>query len=86
MQNEKLMEKINLLPPERVAEVEDFVDFVAQREKGAARRTGAPNQMPQRSALDLLESLPGNRVFKDAADVDDYLREERASWDSKSCF
>ncbi len=30
MQNEKLIEKINNLPPERVAEVEDFVDFIAQ--------------------------------------------------------
>ncbi|MDT5124151.1 MAG: hypothetical protein QOC96_3633 [Acidobacteriota bacterium] len=27
-----LIEKIKSLPPERVAEVEDFVDFLAQRE------------------------------------------------------
>ncbi|HEX8493655.1 MAG TPA: DUF2281 domain-containing protein [Pyrinomonadaceae bacterium] len=33
MQNEKLIEKINQLPPERVAEVEDFVDFIAQRDE-----------------------------------------------------
>lgn len=33
MQSEKLMEKIRNLPPERVAEVEDFVDFIAQRDE-----------------------------------------------------
>lgn len=31
MQAETLFEKIKSLPPERVAEVEDFVDFLAQR-------------------------------------------------------
>lgn len=31
MQDEKLIEKIRNLPPERVAEVEDFVDFITQR-------------------------------------------------------
>ena len=33
MQNEKLIEKIKSLPPERVAEVEDFVDFISQRDE-----------------------------------------------------
>ena len=33
MQNEKLIEKIKNLPPERIAEVEDFVDFIAQRDE-----------------------------------------------------
>jgi Protein of unknown function (DUF2281) len=32
MREETLIEKIKSLPPERVAEVEDFVDFLAQRE------------------------------------------------------
>lgn len=32
MREEILIEKIKNLPPERVAEVEDFVDFLAQRE------------------------------------------------------
>lgn len=30
-QNASLLDKINSLPRERVAEVEDFVDFLAQR-------------------------------------------------------
>jgi hypothetical protein len=33
MQNEKLVKKIRDLPPERAAEVEDFVDFIAQRDE-----------------------------------------------------
>jgi hypothetical protein len=32
MLHEELIEKIMNLPPERVAEVEDFVDFIAQRD------------------------------------------------------
>jgi hypothetical protein len=33
MSNEGLLEKIRSLPPERIAEVEDFVDFIAQRDE-----------------------------------------------------
>lgn len=32
MQIEELLEKIKSLPPERIAEVEDFVDFLSQRD------------------------------------------------------
>ncbi|MBK9313877.1 MAG: toxin-antitoxin system, antitoxin component, Xre family protein [Acidobacteria bacterium] len=32
MQVEELIEKIRKLPPERIVEVEDFVDFIAQRD------------------------------------------------------
>ena len=32
MREEALLEKIKNLPPERIAEVEDFVDFLAQRD------------------------------------------------------
>ncbi len=31
MQEQTLIEKIRRLPPEKIAEVEDFVDFLAQR-------------------------------------------------------
>jgi hypothetical protein len=33
MISEELIEKNKSLPPERVAEVEDFVDFIAQRDE-----------------------------------------------------
>ena len=32
MHEDVLLEKIKGLPPERIAEVEDFVDFLAQRD------------------------------------------------------
>jgi hypothetical protein len=37
VQTESLIEKIKSLPPERIAEVEAFVDFIAQRNIEAAR-------------------------------------------------
>jgi len=33
MQTETLIEKIKSLPPERINEVEDFVDFIAERDE-----------------------------------------------------
>jgi len=33
MQEQTLIEKIQTLPPERIAEVEDFVDFLRLREE-----------------------------------------------------
>ncbi len=37
MQTETLIEKIKNLPPEQIGEVENFVDFIAQRNSRAAR-------------------------------------------------
>ncbi len=37
MQTETLFEKIKGLPPERINEIEDFVDFIAQRNTASAR-------------------------------------------------
>ena len=35
----------------------------------------------RRSALEILAEAPGHRLFKSAEEVDEYLREERDSWD-----
>ena len=35
----------------------------------------------RRSAVDILAEAPGQRLFKTAKEVDDYIKEERASWD-----
>ena len=37
MEQQELIEKIKQLPPERVAEVEDFVDSLTQRERNRNR-------------------------------------------------
>jgi len=47
-QRNTLFEKIDTLPPERVAEVEDFVDFLRQKDQDrqlthAAAKTAEPN-------------------------------------------
>jgi hypothetical protein len=40
-----------------------------------------PSAIIRRSAVDILAEAPGQRLFKTAAEVDDYLRKERDSWD-----
>jgi hypothetical protein len=35
----------------------------------------------QRSAVDILAEAPGQRAFKDAGEVDAYLRQERDAWE-----
>ena len=41
----------------------------------------ASSPTPRRSAIDVLAESPGQRLFKTAQDVTDYLESERASWD-----
>ena len=41
-----------------------------------------PSSSPKRrSIVDILAEAPGGLIFKTAKDVDDYIKEERASWD-----
>ena len=40
-----------------------------------------PGESEKRSAVDILAEAPGHLAFKSAKEVDDYIREERASWD-----
>ena len=35
----------------------------------------------RRSVIDILAEAPGHRLFKSGKEVDDYIKEERASWD-----
>lgn len=41
----------------------------------------ALSNIVRRSAVDILAEAPGHRLFKTAAEVDDYPRKERDSWD-----
>ena len=48
----KLVEKIAALPPERIAEIEDFVDFIRAREQERAlTRAGAATSEPAFAAI-----------------------------------
>jgi hypothetical protein len=35
-----------------------------------------------RSAIELLDELPGQRLFKTPEEVDQYLQEERSAWEN----
>jgi hypothetical protein len=42
----------------------------------------APGQpTSQRHAIDILGGMPGHHLFKTAAEVDEYIRQEPDSWD-----
>jgi hypothetical protein len=52
MQADSLIEKIQALPPERLAEVEDFVDFIRLREEQRAlTRAAAAASAPAFAAV-----------------------------------
>jgi hypothetical protein len=40
-----------------------------------------PNLPAGRSALEIIESLQGHRLFESVEDVDTYLKEERGAWE-----
>ena len=61
--------KVEIVSPE--LEAGQTVDVVVVRSSPAERR----------SAVDILAEAPGQRLFKTAKDVDEYIKEERASWD-----
>jgi len=46
-----LIEKIQTLPPDRVAEIEDFVDFIAAREHERALGRAAAASAPAFAAI-----------------------------------
>jgi len=37
---------------------------------------------PKRSVIDILESIEVEPIFRTSAEVDEYIRKERDSWDS----
>ena len=61
--------KVEFASPE--LEVGQSVDVVVTRSSSIERR----------SLVDILAEAPGHRLFKTAKEVDDYIKEERASWD-----
>ena len=61
--------KVEFASPE--LEVGQSVDVVVTRSSSTERR----------SVVDILAEAPGHRLFKTGKEVDDYIKEERASWD-----
>ena len=61
--------KVEVASPE--LEAGQTVDVVVTRSSSTERR----------SVVDILAEAPGHRLFKTGKEVDDYIKEERASWD-----
>ena len=61
-QEQALIEKIRSLPPGKAAEVEDFVDFLAQRDD--ARLTRAASRLSQ-EAFEKIWDNPEDAVYDD---------------------
>ena len=61
--------KVEFASPE--LEAGQSVDVVVTRSSSTERR----------SVVDILAEAPGHRLFKTGKEVDDYIKEERASWD-----
>ena len=61
--------KIEFASPE--LDAGQTVDVVVTRSSSTERR----------SVVDILAEAPGHLVFKTGKEVDDYIKEERASWD-----
>ena len=61
--------KVEIASPE--LEAGQTVDVVVTRSSSTERR----------SVVDILAEAPGHRLFKTGKEVDDYIKEERASWD-----
>ena len=61
--------KVVIVSPE--LEEGQLVDVVVTRSSSAEGR----------SAVDILNEAPGGLAFETAKEVDDYIAEERASWD-----
>ena len=61
--------RVEVASPE--LEAGQTVDVVVTRSSSTERR----------SVVDILAEAPGHRLFKTGKEVDDYIKEERASWD-----
>ncbi len=61
---------------------EEQLELAAMILTGVIKVKLPPDRNEKRtSMLDIINELPGGRIFKTSAEVDAYLREERDSWD-----
>lgn len=62
----------------------ELVALIAHRLAAQPNKTikATVKQKQRRSAVEILNETPGHRLFKTAAEVDIYLAQERAAWDS----
>ncbi len=75
--------KVELVWPElKAGDVVDVVVSAAlDTERSSAGQPSGAGSRTRRSVLDILSEAPGHLVFNSAQEVDEYIREERDSWD-----
>lgn len=78
------------MPDEIIEELWQIKDSMAREQGNDVRKLAAylqgahpenPSGSTRRSVADVLNDVPGQRLFQNAQEVDDYIAEERASWD-----
>lgn len=78
------------MPDEIIEELWRIKDSIAREQGNDVRQLVAYLQRahpgdapasPRRSVVDVLNDGPGKRLFKTGKEVDDYIADERASWD-----
>jgi hypothetical protein len=70
--------RTTVFPGGRIEIVDQELPPVGESVDVVVRHSPAPTP---RSAVDVLAEAPGQLLFKTAKDVDDYIKEERASWE-----
>ena len=75
--------KVEVVCPElKAGEIVDVVVSAAiVPERTVVRQSEDEGARPRRSVVDILDEAPGHLLFKTAQEVDEYIREERDSWD-----
>ena len=78
------------MPDEIIEELWRIKDSIAREQGNDARQLvaylqsahlGETPASSRRSVVDILNDGPGKRLFKTGKEVDDYIADERASWD-----
>lgn len=77
LQDKSWLHDFDMLLPEKQTEVIDFIQFLKQRQLA---KTVDASDSPQ-SLLEVLASASGQAGFKNAQEVDAYIRLERDAWE-----
>ena len=80
------------MPDEIIEELWGIKDSIAREHGNDVRKVAAFLQGRElrkhspgalgRSAVDILDEAPGQRLFKTGQDVESYVKDERTSWDA----
>lgn len=78
------MESVQEIYSETISHLssDDQLQLATMILEGVTKTKHKPKSEPQRtSMLEIINEMPGGRLFKTSAEADAYLREERDSWD-----